>query len=75
MNDANEGALLGLPESQTELDVSCSDKNIEMLKILEIITFLFQNLTEYNTAHNRRISMLGITDDNIRKASTLLSLV
>lgn len=22
-----------------------------------------QNLTEYNTAHNRRISMLGITDD------------
>lgn len=26
--------------------------------------FTFQNLTEYNTAHNRRISMLGITDDN-----------
>lgn len=25
--------------------------------------FEFQNLTEYNTAHNRRISMLGITDD------------
>lgn len=23
----------------------------------------FQNLTEYNTAHNRRISMLGISDD------------
>lgn len=37
----NEGALLGLPETQSELD----------------------NLTEYNTAHNRRISMLGITDD------------
>uniref|UniRef100_A0A1A9WWP6 Nuclear inhibitor of protein phosphatase 1 n=1 Tax=Glossina brevipalpis TaxID=37001 RepID=A0A1A9WWP6_9MUSC len=52
MNDANEGALLGLPESQTELD----------------------NLTEYNTAHNRRISMLGITDDNIRKASAAPSL-
>ncbi|KAL9922316.1 nuclear inhibitor of protein phosphatase 1 [Glossina fuscipes fuscipes] len=48
MNDANEGALLGLPESQTELD----------------------NLTEYNTAHNRRISMLGITDDNIRKTKS-----
>lgn len=38
---AGEGALLGLPETQSEVD----------------------NLTEYNTAHNRRISMLGITDD------------
>ncbi|KAG4073155.1 hypothetical protein HA402_002544 [Bradysia odoriphaga] len=27
------------------------------------------NLTEYNTAHNRRISMLGITDDNNVKKS------
>lgn len=45
MNDSVEGALLGLPESQTELD----------------------NLTEYNTAHNRRISMLGITDDSTLK--------
>lgn len=29
------------------------------------MTFIspFQNLTEYNTAHNRRISMLGINDD------------
>lgn len=26
---------------------------------------LQQNLTEYNTAHNRRISMLGITDDPV----------
>lgn len=45
MNESSDGALLGLPESQTELD----------------------NLTEYNTAHNRRISMLGIADDNLRK--------
>ncbi|XP_037951424.1 nuclear inhibitor of protein phosphatase 1 [Teleopsis dalmanni] len=37
--------MLGLPESQTELD----------------------NLTEYNTAHNRRISMLGIAEDSSRK--------
>ncbi|CAG9855566.1 unnamed protein product [Phyllotreta striolata] len=37
----SEGGLLGLPETETELD----------------------NLTEFNTAHNRRISMLGITDD------------
>lgn len=37
-----DGTLLGLPESQSELD----------------------NLTEYNTATNRRISMLGITDDS-----------
>ncbi|XP_075225247.1 nuclear inhibitor of protein phosphatase 1 isoform X1 [Lycorma delicatula] len=36
-----EGALLGLPETETELD----------------------NLTEFNTAHNRRISMLGIGED------------
>lgn len=36
-----EGGLLGLPETEIELD----------------------NLTEFNTAHNRRISMLGITDD------------
>jgi len=36
-----EGGLLGLPETETELD----------------------NLTEFNTAHNRRISMLGISDD------------
>jgi len=41
-----EGALLGLPESQSEID----------------------NLTEFNTAHNRRISMLGIPDDaNFKK--------
>lgn len=42
-----EGGLLGLPETETELD----------------------NLTEFNTAHNRRISMLGIQDDEIRNSS------
>lgn len=47
MSENSDGALLGLPESQTELD----------------------NLTEYNTAHNRRISMLGITDDSLRKSA------
>ncbi|XP_039285240.1 nuclear inhibitor of protein phosphatase 1 [Nilaparvata lugens] len=40
--DTSEGILLGLPETETELD----------------------NLTEFNTAHNRRISMLGIDDNN-----------
>ncbi|XP_046387028.1 nuclear inhibitor of protein phosphatase 1 [Ischnura elegans] len=42
-SEANEaeGGLLGLPETETELD----------------------NLTEFNTAHNRRISMLGISVD------------
>lgn len=29
--------------------------------------FLFQNLTEFNTAHNRRISMLGISDDTEKR--------
>ncbi|XP_066999381.1 nuclear inhibitor of protein phosphatase 1 [Anabrus simplex] len=42
-----EGGLLGLPETETELD----------------------NLTEFNTAHNRRISMLGIPDEEIRPTS------
>jgi nuclear inhibitor of protein phosphatase 1 len=41
-----DGGLLGLPETETELD----------------------NLTEFNTAHNRRISMMGIAkDDNYVK--------
>jgi len=44
--DVEGAGLLGLPESENELD----------------------NLTEYNTAQNRRISMMGIPkDDNIRK--------
>lgn len=43
--DIDAGGLLGLPETETELD----------------------NLTEFNTAHNRRISMLGITDDEMHK--------
>jgi nuclear inhibitor of protein phosphatase 1 len=30
---------------------------------------IFQNLTEFNTAHNRRISMLGIPDEEIRPTS------
>nr|CAG4642553.1 EOG090X07CE [Evadne anonyx] len=37
-----DGGLLGLPETEMELD----------------------NLTEFNTAHNRRISMLGIADED-----------
>lgn len=44
LGDEIEGGLLGLPETETELD----------------------NLTEFNTAHNRRISMLGIPDEEIR---------
>lgn len=42
-----EGGLLGLPETETELD----------------------NLTEFNTAHNRRISMLGIPEEEIRPSN------
>ncbi|XP_045483779.1 nuclear inhibitor of protein phosphatase 1 [Harmonia axyridis] len=45
--EETEGGLLGLPETETELD----------------------NLTEFNTAHNRRISMLGISDDNDKRTS------
>ncbi|GLV36236.1 Nuclear inhibitor of Protein phosphatase 1 [Carabus blaptoides fortunei] len=43
--DDIDGGLLGLPETEIELD----------------------NLTEFNTAHNRRISMLGITDDSEKR--------
>ncbi|XP_072391835.1 nuclear inhibitor of protein phosphatase 1 isoform X1 [Diabrotica undecimpunctata] len=46
-NEESEGGLLGLPETETELD----------------------NLTEFNTAHNRRISMLGISDDPDKRMS------
>lgn len=45
--EETEGGLLGLPETETELD----------------------NLTEFNTAHNRRISMLGISDDTEKRNS------
>nr|CAG4636221.1 EOG090X07CE [Eubosmina coregoni]SVE69839.1 EOG090X07CE [Eubosmina coregoni] len=41
-SEHQDGGLLGLPETEMELD----------------------NLTEFNTAHNRRISMLGIADDD-----------
>ncbi|GAB6028827.1 hypothetical protein CHUAL_004635 [Chamberlinius hualienensis] len=43
-SDDNDAGLLGLPDTETELD----------------------NLTEFNTAHNRRISMLGIVDEDVR---------
>jgi len=42
---AGQGGLLGLPESEYELD----------------------NLTEFNTAHNRRITMLGISADEAKR--------
>jgi nuclear inhibitor of protein phosphatase 1 len=40
-----DGRLMGLPESESELD----------------------NLTEFNTAHNRRITMMGIPEEPHRK--------
>jgi len=40
-----DGRLMGLPETESELD----------------------NLTEFNTAHNRRITMIGIPDEGPRK--------
>ncbi|XP_023022277.1 nuclear inhibitor of Protein phosphatase 1 isoform X2 [Leptinotarsa decemlineata] len=46
--EESEGGLLGLPETETELD----------------------NLTEFNTAHNRRISMLGISDDADKRTTS-----
>ena len=43
-----DGRLMGLPETESELD----------------------NLTEFNTAHNRRITMIGIHDENRKKVRT-----
>jgi len=43
-NQEDGKGLLGLPETETELD----------------------NLTEFNTAHNRRITTLGIPDDKLK---------
>ena len=43
-----DGRLMGLPETESELD----------------------NLTEFNTAHNRRITMIGIHDENRKKGRT-----
>jgi len=40
-----DGRLMGLPETESELD----------------------NLTEFNTAHNRRITMIGIPEEGARK--------
>lgn len=66
-----EGSLLGLPENEMELDVSRivgdSFSHNKQTVIFGIVCFLLliylQNLTEFNTAHNRRISMLGIADE------------
>lgn len=41
-SETDGGGLLGLPETETELE----------------------NLTEFNTAHNRRIAMMGIPADD-----------
>lgn len=61
MTDLSDGSFL-IPETQMELDV----RNFSSLNksAVQLFSSFFQNLTEYNTAHNRRISMLGITDDN-----------
>ena len=45
--DQDSGGLLGLPETETEIN----------------------NLTEFNTARNKKISMLGITDEKIHKST------
>lgn len=62
LSESTEG-MLGLPESQTELDVIHSISYKRYVSFLKA-SILFQNLTEYNTAHNRRITMtIGISDD------------
>jgi len=44
-SDTQGSRLMGLPETESELD----------------------NLTEFNTAHNRRITMIGIPEESARK--------
>lgn len=64
MTDLSDGSFL-IPETQMELDVRNFEP--ELTDFFSLLCLHFQNLTEYNTAHNRRISMLGITDDNSSK--------
>ncbi len=66
------GALLGLPELDNEVDVSSHSKMNFSLMSYACHLFPFpsapKDLTQYNTAHNRQISTVGISDsENPRK--------
>uniref|UniRef100_T1IRY4 FHA domain-containing protein n=1 Tax=Strigamia maritima TaxID=126957 RepID=T1IRY4_STRMM len=68
-SDEIEGGLLGLPETETELDVNPKQKIVSpsQIGVIRLLIDSFRlNLTEFNTAHNRRISMLGIPDEESR---------
>ena len=64
-NPSNQGpsSAADLPEDESELDVCYPLLLFIFLLYVEFIT-IFQNLTEYNTAHNRRIASLPITDQS-----------
>lgn len=76
-DDEELKGLLGLPEEETELEVRVnrtiffffppSHVHVSSFCIL-LICFLFEcmkNLTEFNTAHNKRISTLTIEEGNL----------
>lgn len=59
-------SLLGLPETDLELDVCIQNINFNCILFYLVYLTLLQNLTEFNTAQNRRISMLGISEDTLK---------
>jgi len=58
-------ARLGLPETEIELDVRICLICLVLGSFCSLKITYRQNLTEFNTAHNRRISMMGIPDEDI----------
>ena len=71
MEEGEGGTLLGLPELDTEVDV----RQIHTMAPTPPLSLslppslpLVQDLTQYNTAHNRQISMVGISEnEKVRK--------
>lgn len=56
--------LSGLPENQDDVDVCNKCFSFDDY---HFCNFILQNLTEYNTAHNRKIATLGISDSFVAK--------
>lgn len=63
--EAEEDCVPTLPECDSQVDVS----RAECITHSHHTHCLCQDLTEYNTAHNRRISMLGIGETDPKPAS------
>lgn len=65
VEDIPSDQISGLPENQDDVDVSRASRRFS----LNLSELSLQNLTEYNTAHNRKISTLGISESFAAKKS------